>query len=309
MGSTRERGCRQTVYADVCSSMFWVASLLFRSRRNLFLVLAVAMQAQAHGPDDEVILALSADLALHPGDVQLHLNRGERYRSHGDLTNARIDFEAALSNNPSCQPARLRLALVARDQDRLPEALQLLDRTLAAEGTNLLARAVRADVLVRSGRPADAVIEWDQVIAGSHSPRPDLYLSRARTILAADNNEWRRALGGIDEGLRRLGPVPALQRYALELEEGSGETTAAVRRVDAIMEGVERNERWLTRRGDILATAGRLIDARKDYRRALAALDRLPERLRRTIASEELRRELEAKLAADPPMGRSSPRQ
>ncbi len=274
----------------------------------LLLTGALAPTAQAHGPDHEVILALTAELALRPGDVQLHLNRGERYRSHGDLTNARIDFEAALSNNPACQPARLRLALVARNQDRLTEALQLLDRTLAVEGTNLLARAVRADVLVRSGRPADAVPEWDRVIAGSRSPRPDLFLSRARTILLADTNAWRQALAGIDEGLRRVGPVPSLQWYALELEEGAGETTAAVRRVDAIMEGVERNERWLTRRGDILQKAGRSADARKDYRRAVAALDRLPERLRRTIASEELRRELEAKLAVEPSKPGTSPR-
>lgn len=263
--------------------------------------------ARAHGPDHEVIVALTAELARNPGDAELLLHRGERYRSHGDLASARIDFQAALSNNPACHPARLRLALVARDQDRLPEALQLLDETLATQSTNLLARVARADVLIRSGRPGEAIPEYDRILAGSAQPRPDLYLSRSRTILAHDTNAWAVALAGIEEGIRRLGPVPSLQLHALELEERGGRVDAALARIDTIMEGMERRERWLARRGDVLLAAGRPREARTEYQRALAALARLPERLRRTIASEELRRELDAKLAEAPAKDQTSP--
>lgn len=268
-----------------------------------WILLATCLQAldglpaRAHGPDHEVIVALTAELARNPGDFELLLHRGERYRSHGDLASARLDFQAALSNNPACHPARLRLALVARDQDKLPEALQLLDQTLVTEPTNLLARVARADVLIRSGRPGDAIPEYDRILADSPQPRPDLFLSRSRTILAQDTNAWARALAGIEDGIRRLGPVPSLQLHALELEERGGRVEAALARIDAIMEGMERRERWLARRGDVLRAAGRSREARAEFQRALAALDRLPERLRRTIASEELRRELDAKLA------------
>jgi predicted negative regulator of RcsB-dependent stress response len=84
---------------------------------------------------------------------------------------------------------------------------------------------------------------------------------------------------------------------ALDLEEQGRDYKAALRRVDTIIEMAPRTDRWLMRRGDILTAAGRMDDARKAYRAALAALDDLPESQRRTIASTELRRDIEARLA------------
>jgi tetratricopeptide (TPR) repeat protein len=273
----------------------------------LGLLFRTAVPMLAHGPDHAFILSLTEELVRQPGNADLLLQRGERYRSHGDLVSARTDLEAALASNPSLQPARLRLALVARDQDRLDEALALLDTTLAAESTNLLARATRADVRLRAGRPAEAIPDFDRVLADSSHPRPELYIARARAVLSADTNALSRALDGLNEGIGRLGPVPALQMLALELEERSGKVESALRRLDTLMAGMERKERWLMRRGDVLRNADRGKEAMVEYRRALKALDALPERLRRTIASEELRRELGARLAGNTPNAGTSP--
>ena len=273
----------------------------------LGLLSATAVPLTAHGPDHAFILSLTEELARRPGDADLLLQRGERYRSHGDLPAARTDLEAALAANPSLQPARLRLALVARDQDRLDEALTLLDATLAAESTNLLARSTRADVRFRAGRAADAIADLDRVLADSTHPRPELYLARARAVLTVDTNAFSRALEGINEGIQRLGPVPSLQLLALDLEERAGKIDAALHRLESLMAGMERKERWLLRRGDLLRNAQRHKEATQSYRQALQALDALPERLRRTIASEELRRELGARLAGNTPNTGTSP--
>lgn len=273
----------------------------------LGLLFRTTVPLLAHGPDHVFILSLTEELTRQPGNADLLLQRGERYRSHGDLASARTDLEAALASNPSLQPARLRLALVARDQDRLDEALTLLDTTLAAESTNLLARATRADVRVRAGRPAEAIPDFDRVLADSSHPRPELFIARARAVLSADTNAFSRALDGINEGIAQLGPVPSLQMLALDIEERSGNIDGALRRLDTLMAGMERKERWLMRRGDILRNAQRATEAKEAYRRALKALDALPERLRRTIASEELRRELGARLAGNTPNTGTSP--
>lgn len=273
----------------------------------LVLIAPASPRALAHGAGHEAILALTADLAKRPGDPELLLQRGERHRIHGDLAAARADLSAALSNNPALHPARLRLALVDRDEGRLADALQRLDIVVAAETTNLLARTARAEVLSRAGRHADALPDLERVVAESRAVRPDLHLSLARTRLAANTNDWRSALADVELGLQRLGPIPSLQNFALELEEGGRDFDAAIRRIDGILDAANRKERWFLRRGDLHRRAGRDKEARADYRRALEALDALPERLRRTIASEELRREAEGRLAVDAPAAGSSP--
>jgi tetratricopeptide (TPR) repeat protein len=160
---------------------------------------------------------------------------------------------------------------------------------------------------MRAGRPAEAIPDFDRVLADSSHPRPELFIARARAVLSADTNAFSRALDGINEGIAQLGPVPSLQMLALDIEERSGNIDGALRRLDAVMAGMERKERWLMRRGDILRNAQRATEAKEAYRRALKALDALPERLRRTIASEELRRELGARLAGNTPNTGTSP--
>jgi predicted RNA polymerase sigma factor len=73
-----------------------------------------------------------------------------------------------------------------------------------------------------------------------------------------------------------LGPVPALERRALELEQSLGNTDAALARLEALASSSERPESWLKLRGDLLAKAGRSAEARDAYAAALAALERLP---------------------------------
>jgi tetratricopeptide (TPR) repeat protein len=254
--------------------------------------------ARAHGPDHETILLLTAELGKRPGDPELLLQRGERLRVHGDLAAARLDFQSCLTAVPDSSPARLRLAMVLRDLGESAEALSLLDSIVGNPRTNLTALATRADLLCRTGRHQEAVADYDAILTRTGTPRPDLYLDRARAILAAGTNSETLALAGIDEGLRRLGPVPSLQLFALDLDQARGAWREALTRLDALQAGSTRKERWLYRRGEILRTAGRHAEARREYQRALAAIDALPERLRRTIATGELRTDIEARLAA-----------
>jgi len=265
--------------------------------RGAAWILAACLRATllAHGPDHEVVSRLTEELRKDPANVRLLLDRGERLRSHGDLEAARTDFVEALRIDPGFQPARVRLALVERSSGRTNEALALLDETIRREPDHLLALSARADLRVRSGTPAAALADYDEVIRRSKPARPELYLARARAQLAASTNAAPAALAGLEEGIRAIGPSPALESMALDLERRCGDTRAALRRIDALAAMSDRKERWLAERGDVLSEAGRQAEAVASYRAAIAAIDRLPERQRRTIATGELRSELEAK--------------
>ncbi len=273
----------------------------------VFSLALVVTSLHAHGPDHDVIVRLTAELAQRPGDVQLLLERGERYRGHGDLEPARADFTEALRLQPDFQPARIRLAFVARAAGQTNEALGLLDQVLAREPDHLLARSARADLRAQAGHPADAVADYDAVLRLARTARPELYLARARAQLAAGTNAIPVALSGLEEGIRAVGPVPALESMALDLERRRGDVTAALHRLEVLTGTAERKERWLAERGDVLRDAGRLPEAAAAYRAALAAIDHLPDRLQRTIATGDLRQDLEGRLAALPSTGRVSP--
>lgn len=278
--------------------------LLLAAAATLLLASAIA---HAHGNDFEMIFGLTRELAKRPNDPGLLLERAEVYRAHGDLPTARRDLESALAAHPALQPARVRLALVARDEGHLQESLGLLQAVIEAQPTQPLARSVRAEVLRGLGRHAEAVADLDAILAiPGIQPVPQLYLDRARAQLAMPRPDTTAIVAGIDQGIARLGPVTSLQLMALDLEEHSGAVDAALRRLDVLAQDAPRKERWMERRGDVLLRAGRDAEARKAWSDAVAAIDALPERQRRTVATTESRAAIEAKLAQPPRNGKPS---
>lgn len=263
-------------------------------------------RAGAHGNDFEMIFSLTQELAKRPGDAGLLLERAEVWRAHGELDVARQDLEAALAAQPRFQPARVRLAMVARDQGRLEEALTLLDTAALAEPGQPFIRSVRSGVYLRLGRPAAAVSDLDAILSSDVEPAPELYLDRARAQLAMAKPDTNAVVRGLDQGIDRMGPVPSLHLMALDLEEQSGQVEAALLRIERLTKESARKERWLERRGDVLMKAGRAAEAAKAWEEALAAIDALPERQRRTVATTEQRASIEAKLAVAKANGKTS---
>src|ERR1041385_2750456 len=96
------------------------------------------------------------------------------------------------------------------------------------------------------------------------------------------------AVRGLDEGIRRMGPLVTLELSAIDLEVQLKRYDAALARVDTVMSRLQRKESWLVRRAEILKTAGREQEAKKSYRDALAAIEKLPPTHRHTRATLQL---------------------
>ena len=106
-----------------------------------------------------------------------------------------------------------------------------------------------------------------------------------------------QAIAGIDAAVERLGPIPALQLFAIELDVQQGRIDAALVRLDGLAARSPRKETWLARRGEILAQAGRPDEARTAYVAALAALEALPPAPRQTKAIANLEGQVRSALA------------
>jgi predicted Zn-dependent protease len=250
------------------------------------LALALATAAPAHGPVQEQIDAVTAQIAQAPADPQLYLRRGELHRVHEDWDAALADYDRAAALAPADDIVDFLRGRALLEAGRPVPAKAALDRYLARHPDHTEALVTRARARRALGQLRAAAADYTRAIDRLARPDPDYYLERARIEVAG--RDFRNALAGLDAGLARLGPVPSLQLYAIEIELKLGRVDAALARLDRMAAQSARKETWLARRGEILMQAGRRKEARRAYEASLAAIEALPAGARHTRAIVEL---------------------
>lgn len=252
--------------------------------------------ALAHGSLEEQIASVTKEIVAHPDDASLYVRRGELHRYDGHTRAALADFEQALRLDPSIAEAHLgrgRTLLAANRPRAAQQALREFVRLRPSdpEGHIALARSFQ-----KLARPGDASEEYSRAIALLPRPGPDVFVERARALAAA--GRVAEAVHSVDDGLAKLGPIIALQTVAIDLEVRRKNWDAALARLDRAAAPFARRETWLARRGEILVAAGRPQDARAAFAAALASIDSLPERLKRTRAVSRLEENVRRSVAA-----------
>lgn len=264
------------------------ATLLAAMASTLFLT---PLPAAAHGSLHEQIDELTIRIQVDPRQAALYLRRGRLHSHHGDWQAALADYDRAAKLEPALEELDLARGRTLLDAGRYQEAKSALDRFLArhprrAEGLVLRARVCRALGFHRS-----AAVDYAHAIAvtgGSGAGAPELYLERARSLAGEGAAGREEALRALDEGLGKLGPIPGLQLYAIDLELAHGRPDAALARIDDAAAQSPRPESWWARRADILERTGRPGEALVDYERALAELVSRSAERHRTAASAQL---------------------
>ncbi len=268
-------------------------------RRGLVLLLALAAllprTALAHGELLVRIAELSRRIEAATNDLgRLHLERGELYRQDQNWSAAEADYNRAAELDATL-PVELCRARLLADAGQLEAARARFDAWLARRPEDAPARLDRAGVLLRLGRLDEAVADFRQALQFPGCPRPEQVLETARALSGAKRTD--EALSVLDQGLQRLGPLPALQFEALTLELNRKHYEAALRRLDSILVRAHRKEEWLARRGEILAAAGRPAEARTAFHAALEAIRKLPARIQQNPPMLKLKSEIQAALA------------
>lgn len=259
----------------------------------VFVVLCVAFTveiARAHEGVDEHIVALTAKIKRDPKNASLYLQRGELYRVHRNWRRAAADYDRAERLQPSLIIVDLARGRMFFESGRFSQAKFVLDRFLRQRPADVEGLTTRARVLAKLAARTEAVDDFTKAIALMQPPEPELYLERAE-VLAADTRTIPEALRGLDEGIKRLGPLVTLQLAAIDIELRGKNYDAALTRLDLIAAQSERKETWLVRRGEILKAAGRNQEARDAFNAALVAIDSLPpaRRHNRVITALQLR--------------------
>ena len=252
----------------------------------LLTVLTVSTtRVHAHDGLRAQIAVLTMQIDAERARADLYLRRGELRRAVGDLSDARTDLERAGRLDPHVRGLDFARARLDMDE-RLPaQAITASTRVLAVERRNVEALLLRARAYAQLGTRAHAVADLTRAI--DIEPLPDLVIERAR-LLETVPVDLAEALAGVEDGIRRIGPVVTLDLEALDLERRLGRYDAAIRRVDGLTARASRKEQWLARRGALLDEAGRTSDALAAYVAARAAAVALPPHIRSTRATSAL---------------------
>jgi predicted Zn-dependent protease len=246
--------------------------------------------ARAHEGLHEQIVAITAKIKRDPKNASLYLQRGELHRLHRDWARAAADYDRASRLQPTLSIVDLARGKMLFESRRLKQAKFVLDRFLRQHPTHVEGLTTRGRVLAKLGSRLEAARDFTQAIALAQPPEPELYLERAQA-LTQDERYVQEELGGLDEGIKRLGPLVTLQLAAIDLELRRKNYDAALTRLDLVTAQSERKEMWLVRRGEILKAAGRNEEARTAFNAALVAIESLPpeRRKNRAMTALELR--------------------
>ena len=256
-----------------------------------FLAFAVAVAgsdtALAHGDVHARIAVISEQIEKEPANALLFLQRGELHREHQDWKAAEADYDRAVQLDPKLVAADFCRGRMLAESGQPAAAREMFDRYLASNPDDGNAFLARARVRVRLGERKRAVADFTRAVELLREPPPECFLERAQALVADGRSE--EALAGLDEGIKKLGPIITLQLYAIDLDLVRKAYDAALARLDTILRQASRRENWLLRRAEIELLAGRAPDARKSFEAALDAVDALPVRLQGTQAMRHLK--------------------
>lgn len=273
------------------------------------VLLLAATAARAHGDFHTLINDTNRDIEKEPKNPLLYLHRGELYRIHQQFDVAQADIAHAESLAPGLSALDLAKARLLFDTGWPLSARAHLDRFLKATPNHVEALILRSRVWTRLGQPLYAADDYSHAISQTPEGAPDLYIERAHSLASNGPDQIETALRGLDDGIKRMGPLVTLQLTAIELEMRRQNYDGALARVDTVMARSPRKETWLTRKGEILLQAGRADEAKKAYSEALTALGTLPPARRNVPAIADLESRIRQELDQlnRPTAGKPSP--
>jgi len=265
---------------------------VFAAWTLLVLATRFPWPAGAH-PDLLVqIEEVTKQLEKEPNNPELYLKRGELWRAHVEWEAAYADYERASALAPDLAIIDLARGRLFLDSGWPLSARAILDRFLSRQPGHVEALILRARACTRLNLRLAAAQDYTRAINLSPEPGPDLFIERAQVFAAEGRDYLPSALQGLDEGIRKLGPLVTLQLFAIDMELKQNNVDGALARLDQVAQKSPRKETWLARRGEILQQAGRPEEARQAFQAALASFQTLPPTRRNVPAMLELERRL-----------------
>jgi len=242
-----------------------------------------------HGDIHEQIKRLSKQIKKDRKNPELYFQRAVLYHEHDEFRHARNDYHKAVKLGYKKPDVYYFLARLYKEWNENAEALKNIDIFLGLQRESVSGIVERGRILNQMKNYPAALTEYEKAFKLKNSLIPEYYLEATGVILKRDTKDYDEALQMLGRAIADLGALSVFQDMALDLELKKGDVDAALARLDAQAENLDRKENHYARRADILAAAGRTEAAREYYRKALEAIEKLPGHRQKTPSVVELK--------------------
>ena len=242
-----------------------------------------------HGDVHQQIKRLTKLIKKDRKNPELYFQRAVLYHEHDEFRHARNDYHKAVKLGYKKPDVYYFLARLYKEWNENAEALKNIDIFLGLQRESVSGIVERGRILNQMKNYSAALTEYEKAFKLKNNLIPEYYLEATGVILKRDTKDYDEALQMLGRAIADLGALSVFQDMALDLELKKGDVDAALARLDAQAENLDRKENHYARRADILAAAGRTEAAREYYRKALEAIEKLPGHRQKTPSVVELK--------------------
>jgi tetratricopeptide (TPR) repeat protein len=156
----------------------WVYIYISNAPQRADLEFQAGMKSMGPGKYPDAIAHFTKALSISGQLPNAYLERGNAYRSLGDMDAALADYQAAADMNPSLAAAHNGIAIIYVERKDTRHALEEFNKSLSLQPT-VEAYYQRGQILEAQGEHEKAIADYDRAIA----EQPDApYMYRARAL-------------------------------------------------------------------------------------------------------------------------------
>ncbi len=264
--------------------------------KKLCIILLFPSLVSAHGDLHQRIQILTNKIKIDNKDPELFLKRAELYRQHQEWNSAIRDFKKVRELKPQHPLLSYLFGKLLIEANKPLEAKKELDQFIKLNPNHGPAFLYRARTWVKLKNNKEAEKDYNQAIQFFTPPEPDLYLERANIVFSMGKPFKERAVQGLDEGIKNIGPIVTLINQAIQFEREIGKYNQAIQRIELLPVKLKSHPFWLNIKGDILIEAGKNEEAKHTFSLALEKIKNFSSRRKQTKATQKLEEEIQQKL-------------
>lgn len=176
------------------------------------------------GDNKEAAKLLDFLAEVYPSEEEVYMQRGYFFANQGQYDKAMQEFETALKNARISYKPLEEIIKVYLKTDRKQEALDYLNRRIAAGKDTVFEHQLKGQVYLELSQPAEALQEFNKAMQDTRWEMP--FLSAA-SVLAADK-QYVRAIEVLNGALKKVEKILPVQTQLASLYEKNREYNRAI---------------------------------------------------------------------------------